>query len=97
LSSTNKIKDHILHIREIYSSHMADVNLASKEMFTQKRISYKKFSGELDEESMPIFNIIKARIKDVSVTGDHDLMFDVIDYNNNNDIVFSFNIVEIEE
>lgn len=76
---------------------MTNVNLISKEMFAKKHVSYKKFSGELDEENHPIFNIVKAKIEDVSVTGDHDLMFDVIDINDNKDIVFSFNIVELEE
>jgi hypothetical protein len=97
LSKVNKIKNHVLYVREVYLNHIAKVNLLSKEKFEGKHITYKKSTGELDMNDNLLYDFIEARIEDVTVTSDHDLMFDVIDVNDNRDIIFSFNIIELKD
>lgn len=91
------IENHVSHIREIYLNHISNVNRLSKEKFTGKFIKYRKFTGEIDSNSEPIYDIKEAKIETVTVTSDHDLMFDIIDVNDNKDIIFSFNIVDLKD
>lgn len=98
-SSKNMLDNHIKHIRELYSRHMFNVNSLTKEKYVNKHLAYKKFTGQLDEdnESSPIYVEAEARIKDVHVTADHDLMFDIIDSNDCDDIIFSFHVLLIKD
>ena len=93
----NQIRNHVSHIREIYLNHTSKVNLLSKEKFSGKFITYKKFTGELDSNDDPIYDVKEAKIETVSVTSDHDLMFDIINIDDSKDIIFSFNIVELKD
>ncbi len=97
MKTNSQIKNHVSHIREIYSNHISKVNLLSKEKFTGKFITYRKFTGELDLNDNPTYDVKEARIESVTVTSDHDLMFDIIDINDSKDIIFSYNIMELKD
>ena len=97
MKANNQIRNHVSHIREIYLNHISKVNLLSKEKFTGKFITYRKFTGVLDANDDPMYDIKEAKIESVTVTSDHDLMFDIVDIDDSKDIIFSFNIVELKD
>jgi hypothetical protein len=92
-----RLTSHIEHIREIYNSHIQNVNNMSREKFNNKHVTYKKFTGNLDENENPVYKDIEGKVKDVYVTSDHDLMLEIVDIDDNKDIIFSFHVLEIKE
>ena len=91
------LTNHLENIKESYRVHMLDVNTYTAHKFKNKFALYKKNTGEVDEDQNIIYETKEARIVDTAVTSDHDIMFDIIDKEDNLDIVFSFNILEIKE
>ena len=76
---------------------MVNVNKTTKEMFKNKHVLYKCNTGEIDDDLNIIYETKEARIVDTTITSDHDIMFEIIDREDNLDIIFSFNILEIKE
>ena len=91
------LSNHLENIKESYRVHMLNVNTSTANQFKNKFILYKKNTGEIDEDQNIIYETKEARIIDTAVTSDHDIMFNIIDNEDNLDIVFSFNILEIKE
>jgi hypothetical protein len=89
--------NHLENIKELYRKHMVNVNKTTKEMFKNKHVLYKCNTGEIDDDLNIIYETKEARIVDTTITSDHDIMFEIIDREDNLDIIFSFNILEIKE
>ena len=89
--------NHLENIKELYRTHMVNVNKVTKDMFKNKHVLYKSNTGEVDEEQNIIYETKEARIIDTTLTSDHDIMFDIIDREDKLDIIFSFNVLEIKD
>lgn len=91
------LTNHLENIKESYRVHMLCVNTSTSHQFKNKFILYKKNTGGIDEDQNIIYETKEARIIDTTVTSDHDIMFSIIDNEDNLDIIFSFNVLEIKE
>lgn len=96
MSQPKLLINHLEKIKEAYRKHMIEANMSTKDLFKNSHITYKKSTGEFDEEEKIVYEVKEARVIDTVITSDHDIMFEIIDKEDNLDIIFSFNILEIK-